>query len=155
MSYWVFPESGIPISVTTIQGLTTNERNTDEMKCRMERYDKKLTALFDTQGADISQSLCDIDSNNVIDPDNEDPAFYKEFTRKEFTRIIDDATLPHADDKKTTNVEVISDNYIGMEFALPRGDEGEIDPRYSGSACCRISTVRTSGRCVRGCGNAG
>lgn len=37
MSYWVFPESGIPISVTTIQRLTNNERNTDEMKCRMEQ----------------------------------------------------------------------------------------------------------------------
>ncbi len=56
----------------------------------------------------------------MIDPDNEDPVSYKDFTR-----IIDDETLPHADDK-TTNVEVISDNYIGMEFAPPRGNEGEL-----------------------------
>ena len=35
MSYWVLPESGIPVSVTTVQRVTNAEVSTDEMKSRM------------------------------------------------------------------------------------------------------------------------
>ena len=119
MSYWVLPESGIPVSLTTVQRLTNNERGTDEMKSRMSHYEDKLRVLFQTQAADVTQGLRDVDSGKVIDPDDEDPAFFDEFTR-----IIDDATLPHADEVE--NVEVSTDNYVGMEFALARGGEGEM-----------------------------
>ena len=117
MSYWVLPESGIPISVTTVQRMTNDERNTDEMKSRMEHYDDKLKIVFDAE-ADITQGLRDVESYKIIDPDNEDPEFFDEFTR-----VIDDATLRHADD--IHDVEVGSDPYVGMELALTRGGEGE------------------------------
>jgi hypothetical protein len=119
MSYWVLPESGIPVSVTTVQRLTNDERNTDEMKGRMSQYGEKLRVLFESQSADASQGLRDVDTSKVIDPDNEDPVFFEEFTR-----IIDDTTLPHADE--LGNVEVVTDNHVGMEFSLARGGECEL-----------------------------
>ena len=120
MSYWVLPESGIPVSVTTVQRVTNAELSTDEMKSRMREYDDKLRVYFEAQSADVSRHLRDVDSCKIIDHENEDPAFYDEFTR-----VIDDAVLLHSDDR-THNVEVESDNYVGMEFAMSRGGDGEL-----------------------------
>jgi hypothetical protein len=55
-----------------------------------------------------------------------DPEFFEEFAR-----VIDNASLPHADDAVAVTddvkaIEVGSDQYIGMELALPRGDDGEM-----------------------------
>ena len=120
LSYWIFlPESGIPISVTTAQRLTNDERNTEEMKARMKQYDEKLKVIFESQSAEITRGLCDVDSSKVIDPDNEDPAFFEEFTR-----VIDDASLKHADDFE--HVKVVSDQYVGMELTLARNDGSEL-----------------------------
>ena len=35
MSYWILPQSGTPISVTTVQRVTNLENQTDEMKKRI------------------------------------------------------------------------------------------------------------------------
>jgi hypothetical protein len=40
MSYWLLPESGIPISATTVQRMTNDEKSTDEIQKRMVQYDK-------------------------------------------------------------------------------------------------------------------
>ncbi len=109
MSYWILPESGIPVSATTVQRMTNNERSTDEMQKRMRDYDSKLERIFVIQSANISQKTS-----------NEDPAFFDEFTR-----IIDDAALPHVEESKHAGVEVTTDQYIGMELALATGDKGE------------------------------
>jgi hypothetical protein len=120
MSYWVLPYSGIPVSVTTVQRLSHAERDTNEMRDRMNQYDNKLRSLlFDLQAATVSQGLRDVDSSKIIDPDDEDPGFFDEFSR-----IIDDAGLQHADDD-VSDREVSSDNYVGMELAFVRGGEGE------------------------------
>ena len=42
MSYWTLPESGIPISATTVQRLTNDERSTDEVKNRMREFEEKI-----------------------------------------------------------------------------------------------------------------
>jgi hypothetical protein len=119
MSYWVLPASGIPVSATTVQRLTNDERSTDEMTGRMTQYDERLKALFESQGAEITGRNSAVDPSKLIDPNDEDPAFFDDFAR-----IIDDATLKHVDD--VNDVEVISDNYVGMEFALPRGEDGTL-----------------------------
>jgi hypothetical protein len=119
MSYWILPQSGIPISVSTVQRLTNNERNTDEMKDRMIQYDKKLKLLFEVQSATIVHVKDDIKSRNVIDPYDEDPEFVKDFTR-----VIDDTALPHIED--INEVEVVSDPYVGMELSLARSSDGEM-----------------------------
>jgi hypothetical protein len=56
----------------------------------------------------------------VIDPFDEDPAFFAEFTR-----VIDDATLKHNEDI-VDDIEILPDNYVGMEMAITRGGEGEM-----------------------------
>lgn len=128
MSYLILPESGIPISVTTVQRLTNAERAADEFKSWMREFEDKVKVVFDAQSADITQALRDIDSHQIIDPDNEDFDFFNDFTR-----IIDDAALMHADsdetgDHVTKSIEVGSDQYVEMELALPRGDDGEMMP---------------------------
>lgn len=63
MSYWTLPESGIPVSVPTVQRMTNAERQTDEMKNRMNAYDLKLSVIFDAQSSDNARLLCDVESN--------------------------------------------------------------------------------------------
>ena len=118
MSYWVLQESGIPISATTVQRLTNDERNTVEMQQRMNQYDEKLKRVYEAQSADISNRLRNVDSSKIIDPENEDPDFFEDFMR-----VIDNATLKHAD---TNDVDVTSDPYVGMELAMTRGGEGKM-----------------------------
>jgi hypothetical protein len=62
--------------------------------------------------------LKNVYSHKIIDPDNEDPEFFEDFMR-----TIDDSRLRHADDERP---EVTSDTYLGMELAMPRGEEGEM-----------------------------
>ena len=85
----------------------------------VHQYEEKLATVFEVQSADLTRGLRHIDPSKIIDPDNEDPEFFQEFTR-----VIDDVTLPHADD--ASGVEVSSDQYVGMELALSRGGEGEV-----------------------------
>lgn len=98
--------------------MTKSERSTEEMKSRMSQYEEKLPATFDAQSADISNELRDVHPSKIIDPDSEDSEFFEDFKR-----VIDDATLPHAEDRKDVEV-LVSDNYIGMELALSRGGDG-------------------------------
>ena len=92
MSYWILPESGIPISATTVQRITNDERSSEETKKRMNEYDERLKRVFDAKSVAIT-GLQGVPTSKVIDPFDEDPAFLAEFTR-----VIDDATLKHNDD---------------------------------------------------------
>ena len=96
MSYWILPESGIPVSATTVQCMTYDEQSTNEMKTQIRHYDDKLHATFDAQSADMSHTLSRVDPYRIIDADNENEEFYEEITR-----IIDDATLPHGEDAQS------------------------------------------------------
>ena len=94
MSYWILPESAIPVSATTVQRLTNDEQSTDEMKQQMSEYEAKVRSAFEAKTADIANALRDVDSSKIIDHKNEDEEFFAEFTR-----VIDDAALPHAEDE--------------------------------------------------------
>jgi hypothetical protein len=121
MSYWILPDSGIPISASTVQRLTNDERSTDEVQERMSVFEDKVKAVFETQAADLTNSLHDVAGNKIIDHEDEDPDFFDEFTR-----TIDEAALAHADADPSRTTEVGSDQYVGMELALPRGNDGEM-----------------------------
>ncbi len=126
ISYWIFlPESCIPISASRVQRLTNDERSTDEMKNHMLEYETKVKTALKAASADIANRIPNsIDTSRIIDYEDEDSPFFDAFTR-----VIDDAMLPHADDNADSDciqsTEVKSDQYIGMELALPRGDDGE------------------------------
>ena len=46
MSYWVLPKSGIPIVRTTVQRVTTLQKQTDANKKRFRHYDKAINERF-------------------------------------------------------------------------------------------------------------
>ena len=121
MSYWLLPISGIPISATTVQRMTNDEKATEEMQRRMAQYEEHLQSTFDAQSADLTRTLRDVHSSYIIDPENEDPGFYDDFTR-----VIDDAQLKHADELYAKEIDVLSDPYVGMEMSMTRGAEGEL-----------------------------
>jgi hypothetical protein len=88
MSYWVLPESGIPVSATTVQRLTNDKHNTEAMKRRMDQYEEKLKRVVGAQSADLTNELQSVNLHQVIDPENEDPSFFEDFMR-----AIDDTAL--------------------------------------------------------------
>ena len=75
MSYWVLPESGIPISVTTLQRMTYLEKQTDEYKKQMNAFERGLKQRFDAQSADISRTLKIIYPVNIINLELENEEF--------------------------------------------------------------------------------
>jgi hypothetical protein len=140
MSYWLLPSSGIPISATTVQRMTNDKKSTEEMQKRMKHYEDQLQTVFEAKLADLTATLRNVDSRHIIDPENEDPDFYDNFIR-----VIDDAQLKHADEihANTTEAEVTSDPYVGMEMAV-QGCGRRID------ACHRSQT--STGRRWNACG---
>lgn len=78
----------------------------------------KLKTLFKAQFANILHTLRDVPSDRIIDDQDKDPMLYDRFIR-----VIKDAQLAHSNDK-INNIEVESDNYIGMEFTMARGGKG-------------------------------
>ena len=46
MSYWVFPASGIPMSITTVQQVTNLESQTEQCKKCFEVYDRSIADRF-------------------------------------------------------------------------------------------------------------
>ena len=122
MSYWLLPGSRIPISATTVQRMTKDdEKTTDKMQKRMAHYEEGLQSIFEATSTNLTRTLRDVRPSSVINPENEDPTFYKDFTR-----VIDDARLKHADDERTRDTEVTSDQYVVMKMAMSRGVEGEL-----------------------------
>jgi hypothetical protein len=61
--------------------MTNNEKSKDDMKLRMEQYERKLKTTFEAKSADLTAALRDVDSQLIIDPENEDPDFYEDFAR--------------------------------------------------------------------------
>ena len=53
MSYWILPESGIPISVTKIQRMRHLEKSTDKYKKEMIAFEGGLQERFDAKSSDI------------------------------------------------------------------------------------------------------
>jgi hypothetical protein len=90
--------------------MTNDEKLTEEMQKRMEQYEERLRSTFEAKSADLTTTLREIDLQSIIDPENEDPEFYDDFTR-----VIDDARVKHAeDDHPTEDTEVTSDPYVGI-----------------------------------------
>ena len=114
MSYWILPDSGIPKVRSTVQRLTTLERETDAMKERMLLYNGKIRSLFgdnefvaNENGSPIEEGLEDL----MDDPDFLD----------EFYRTFDNGAIEDAD--KADDTPDSFDPYLHMEIALDRGGE--------------------------------
>jgi hypothetical protein len=108
------------------------------------QYEERMKSTFNALSSDLTRTLHDVHSSYVIDPDNEDSGFFDDFTR-----VIDDAQLKHADDEYYRDVEVTSDPYVGMEMAMSRGAEGEVvhatgpETRKTTTVCLRVLLITT------------
>lgn len=120
MSYWVLPQSGIPISCDTVQRVTNAEKGTDVWKDRMRNFTAQLTAKFNATSAVIPLQDIKAERDRIIDINHEDDTFLTEFHR-----VIQDEGLPHADTQDPDEYQVM-DPYVGIEIGLPRGSDDEL-----------------------------
>jgi hypothetical protein len=116
MSYWIMTQKGTVISRSTVQRVTTLEKQTDEFKKALDEFDDEVRRLFkedDEFGIEGSK------------PNPEDWSEYMEHDadfQAEFDNIVNDPGLPEADED--FDPEVYDDTYVNMELAIPRDGEG-------------------------------
>ena len=113
MSYWILTESGNVISCTTVQQLSNLEQQTDEWKMRMKSNDDGIKERMGAMNTEIHTSHDAIQTGEFLDINLEDKSFIQEFTC-----VIDNNELRHADD-----VARHEDNqYVGMELDITQGE---------------------------------
>ena len=66
MSHWTLPQSGIPVSVTTVQRATNPEKQTDKMKRRMDDFQPSVQNRWDARTSAVE--LPPTDEKNVSHP---------------------------------------------------------------------------------------
>ena len=117
MSYWILPESGIPISCITVQQLMFLEKQTDEWKNRMEAYfrglDDKLNAISTT----IGQRNLPNSNSNILDLDQEDKTFLDKYNQ-----VIDNKDIAEADDSLGSSNKD-GESYLNMRLGIHKGGE--------------------------------
>ena len=123
-SYWILPESGIPVSCTTLQRITNLEKQTDGYKSRMKEFDVKLEQIWAVQSSDLKGKIQEAPKPKLLCLEDEDEEFKEEFNRAiDNTNLKDvDATLNNVDTTNTTEFGNI-DPYLGMKLGLNRGEE--------------------------------
>jgi len=89
----------------------------------MKDYDQAIAERLDIENANIALGNHDDTPQwNQLSIVDEDPEFVEEFNR-----VINDATLPEADELvMREHTPDAFDDYINMELGLPRGDDGEL-----------------------------
>ena len=75
MSHWVLPQLGILISVTAVQRATNLEKQTDEMKKRMDNFQLSTQCRWDARTSTIESPPTD--QLNIPSLENEDEQFTK------------------------------------------------------------------------------
>ena len=66
MTYWVLPESGIPISTGTVQQLTQLEQKTDAWLKRIDDFNAKIKKKWEVESADLSHKTRNVDKNRLL-----------------------------------------------------------------------------------------
>ncbi len=117
MSYWVLTQTGTVISRTTVQQVTNLEKETDETKASIKEFDAEISRRFKEE-EDLTYDGAKPNPEDWSEYLEHDPDF-----QEEFDNIVNDPTVPEADDGFTP--DVFDDTYLNMELAIPRdGDDG-------------------------------
>mgnify|MGYP003326537431 FL=1 len=114
MSYWILPDSGRPISCTTVQPMSLVDMSTSENKQRMDEYTRKLEDKFTASPPVPKRELLNFNTHHSLNNMNSDPDFIEEFNK-----VISDASITDPED----NTPDSYDPYLQMELSLPRGDD--------------------------------
>lgn len=110
MSYWILPQTGIPIVRSTVQRVTILEQQTDAIRQRMIDFDKEIHDKF---RGDFHVDVDGEKNHQLLGVLMEDPDFVNEF-HKSFSH----EDIPEADYTPDTY-----DSYLNMELAIDRGGE--------------------------------
>ena len=81
----------------------------------VDAADLAVVAEADSMGTEVAV-VVGVHPSSVYQPYDKDPEFFQEFTG-----VLNDKSLQRIDD--LTDIKVMSDQYIGIELALPQGDE--------------------------------
>jgi hypothetical protein len=118
MTYWILTHNGQIISCDSVQRVTNAEKEADTVKHAMSEYTTVVSPRLNAAAGIIQvQNYGDM----LFDIHNEDEAFLQEFNR-----VIDDPTLPHADNAPPGTFpteQLAPDPYLNMEVGLRRDPE--------------------------------
>lgn len=107
MSYWILPESRISILCTTVQPMSQIDIQTDENKQRMKYFDEKIKVKFNASTPVPVKDTKKINSHHLLDIDEEDPEFVKEFNK-----VISDDSIKNVDEMTPDSYDL----YLTMEI---------------------------------------
>jgi len=113
MSFWILPESGIPISCTTVSRVTPVEAQMDMNKDRFRKFDESIGRKFKEPRLLVSGDKPDLGDWAQLLQDDEDFA-------EEFAKVADNENVVEADDEFSPDTY---DQYLNSELALDRGGE--------------------------------
>ena len=112
MSYYVLPESGIPVIAGTVQRMTYLEQQTDANKERMKSFNSRITDKF-------KEAPLTVDSGEIPQLEDWEQLLEddKDFAA-EFNRLYDNLDVPEADDTFDPD---LFDTYLNMELNVDQG----------------------------------
>ena len=117
MAYWVLPESGRPISCTTVQRITNLEKEEAIWKEKIKAFQDKLDVTLNAPSSNLHIPHNLIQEGKLLSLDDEDEEFINNYNR-----VIDSKDVKHVDD-----LRIGEDNFIGMEVGIRRGDDAKLD----------------------------
>ena len=113
MSFWVLPESGIPVAATTVSRIPQLEKELEANQTRFQQYDEKIAAKFKEERLQAVGGKPNLEDWSDLLEEDEDFA-------KEFATLYNNSDVPEADDQFSPDS---FDMYINMELALDRGTD--------------------------------
>src|SRR5210317_309608 len=123
MTYWVLPNSGIPISTDTVQAITQEELQTDVVKAQMNMWTEGTKKILDAKSSHVSWAKEEIPQSKVFDYENEEEDFLRNFNMS----ISPDDIQIEDETSEERRDHLDAPNYVGMQVGLPRGAEGELE----------------------------
>mmetsp|Transcript_23475 Transcript_23475/g.35638 ORF Transcript_23475/g.35638 Transcript_23475/m.35638 type:complete len:113 (+) Transcript_23475:2354-2692(+) len=109
MSYYVLPESGIPVTASTVQRVTVLKQGTsDANKQRMKEYNEKIANRFKEPRLLVEGGIPTAQEWEEFLEDDEESA-------EEFQRLYDKVDVPEADNEFDPDTY---DHYLNMELAV-------------------------------------
>ena len=110
MSYWILPESGRPVTASSVQRMTILEQQTEANRDRIRDYNAKIAAKFKEQRIATDGEKPKLDEWEQLFEDDEDFA-------AEFNRLYDNPEVLESDDTFDPDSY---DHYINMELTVDR-----------------------------------
>ena len=103
------------MSVTTVQGVTNSEKQTDEMKSQMDNFQQSVQSGWDARTSTVESPPTD--QWNIPSLKNEDEEFVGEFNR-----VIESKDL--ADPNSDAEEQFGPDNWLDVEFGIDMEEQG-------------------------------